>query len=599
MRLVWGVALFALTACNAILGIGDIRVAGDDAGNPDTPPSDVQGTAIDVFYTSPTTTEMVPEDLSTFVLQAYIPDGSAAGFRVVDVTGHKDGTFTIPSVPAGRYYLLVLAPGAPIARFFETTSHTLDLGFKLLGRHIGPRATQPTVLTLHLTGFSPIQTGDRFFLDSYATNADTSFSSAAGATSFDQSVDWKDLGAPLLDPTKGDDLYVVHQRRTTDSTTGELRQTIVDAFSTTALSLVDGQPASVTAAFQVPAKSTTVSYSLDPASYLQDLDFPSHQPISVVLRIRASFYGGASQGAPLLVALQTFSTSTAMFSNSATYLDPFPADWPRTVLAFPNILWNYAARGTQRTGSLISAPIARKLVSPGFVEVSAPFGAPHAIKVGGVDTSRAAAVPFDGMHPVTVEWAPVTGVRHYSVLVTHVVDNGTGADVIDITTLDTAATTLSMPASLFKLGDSYVLTVTAMVDPTTDYAGGTLRLEGYPDGMREAATARLLFAASCGNGTVDAAYEECDASGAATATCNPDCTKPICGDGFANAAAGEVCDDAGESVACNKDCTPASCGDGKINATRGEQCDLGAQNGQPGACCSATCTLVPPATKCP
>ncbi|TMQ06043.1 MAG: hypothetical protein E6J90_47360 [Deltaproteobacteria bacterium] len=143
------------------------------------------------------------------------------------------------------------------------------------------------------------------------------------------------------------------------------------------------------------------------------------------------------------------------------------------------------------------------------------------------------------------------------------------------------------------------MTVTAIVDASTDYAGGVLRRLGYPDLQREAAIARLLFAASCGNGMVDMAYEECDASGDATAACNPDCSRPVCGDGFTNAAAGELCDDAGESLACNKDCTRASCGHAKLNAVRGEQCDLGAQNGQSGACCSATCTLVPPATKCP
>jgi hypothetical protein len=165
---------------------------------------------------------------------------------------------------------------------------------------------------------------------------------------------------------------------------------------------------------------------------------------------------------------------------------------------------------------------------------------------------------------------------------------------------DTITNAAVMPASLFHAGDSYVIAVNGVVTPTIDYGRGILLRRGYPNSRREALTARLLFAASCGNGRVDAAYEECDSSGIATAACNPDCTAPVCGDGFANTAAGEACDDAGESLACNKDCTPASCGDGAVNSVRDEVCDLGAaQNGQPGACCSATCTLVPPATNCP
>jgi hypothetical protein len=108
-----------------ILGRGNIRVVGDGAG-PDAPPSDVQGTAIDVHYTSPTTTASAPEDLSLWTLQAYIPDGSPGGFRVVDVAGHADGTFTIPSVPVGPYYLLARLPGASLLRFFQTASHSLE-----------------------------------------------------------------------------------------------------------------------------------------------------------------------------------------------------------------------------------------------------------------------------------------------------------------------------------------------------------------------------------------------------------------------------------------------------------------------------------------
>src|SRR5207249_2791688 len=40
----------------------------------------------------------------------------------------------------------------------------------------------------------------------------------------------------------------------------------------------------------------------------------------------------------------------------------------------------------------------------------------------------------------------------------------------------------------------------------------------------------------------------------------------------------------------------AACGDGHVDT--GEQCDLGAQNGQSGSCCTATCTFVTAGTTC-
>ena len=82
----------------------------------------------------------------------------------------------------------------------------------------------------------------------------------------------------------------------------------------------------------------------------------------------------------------------------------------------------------------------------------------------------------------------------------------------------------------------------------------------------------------CGNGIVDG-LEECDGDGAGTggetATCDANCTAASCGDGTTNAAAGEACDDAGESATCDANCTAASCGDGTTNAAAGEACDDG------------------------
>jgi cysteine-rich repeat protein len=345
------------------------------------------------------------------------------------------------------------------------------------------------------------------------------------------------------------------------------------------------------------------------------------------VRVRASFYGGASQSPPLL-ALDQQLGAPARTAYSGSFRDPFPADWPRSLIAFAPNVWNYAARGSLQPTDYGSSAFERH--SADYNNLTAPLAAPRAIKINHIDTSQAAAISFDGVRPVTVEWNSVVGVGHYRVLAMRVFDAGQGSQLTSIATFDTNTPSVAMPASLFKLGDSYVVTVTAIFDPTTDYAGGVLRLIGFPDAMREAATARLLFAASCGNGLVDAAYEECDSGGISTATCNPDCTAVRCGDGFVNAAAGEVCDDAGDSLICNRNCSIALCGDGILNFARGESCDdhntvggdgcsstchfevcgnrvvdpgescdLGPDNGQLGACCSSSCSLVPPASHCP
>lgn len=548
MRVASSVLVVGLSACNAVLGIGEIRVSGgDDGGEPDAPSKDVHGTALDTWHVSPTQTMPFPEDLSRYTLQAFVPDDSPSGFHIIDGTGAKDGTFTIPDVPAGAYYLFTRVPDDAVAHFYRTASRTPALGVTRLGRPGAP-AAHATPVSFHASSSSVFVNGDFLFVESYATGGETILTAAQDNTVTDEVIDWSAIPSPLPEAAKGDDVFVLLQRRELTPPAGEDRTSIVGAYATTALTLVDGQPATLNAALQAPTVRTNVQWTFAPFSYTQDLDYTSHLAASMAARARATFFGGAGQGPPL------FRTSRAAdidpVPTISSFLDPFPADWTRSVLVSAGVQWRYATRMT-RTPDLVSGQAIERKPFETTMRFTAPFAAPHAITVAGVESGRSAAVPFDGTHPVTVAWAPTLGAHHYSVRVIALPETGPA----DVATFDTDTEAIAMPAALFTVGESYILTVTAIVDPNTDYPGGVLRLVGYPNSEREAATARLLFAASCGNGAVDAAYEQCDSSGVATADCNPDCTRPACGDGYVNTAAGEACDDAGDSLICKADCT--------------------------------------------
>jgi cysteine-rich repeat protein len=270
--------------------------------------------------------------------------------------------------------------------------------------------------------------------------------------------------------------------------------------------------------------------------------------------------------------------------------DPYPLDWPRFVFASAQTIWSYAARGTTQPATYFANTFERVPFAP-FMNIQAPFPAPRGIRIQGVDASTARAVTFDGIHAVAIEWLPVIGVAHYTVTAMQITSDGAFATLTPIATFDTTAPIAVMPPSLFAVGGSYVFAVASVVDPTTDYAGGTLRRQGFPIALHDAVTARILFADSCGNSAVDAPFEECDSGGIATATCNPDCTRPVCGDGFANPRAHEQCDDAGDSAFCNADCTRAACGDGHVHFLGGEECDDGNTNPFDG--CNADCFVQP------
>jgi cysteine-rich repeat protein len=402
-------------------------------------------------------------------------------------------------------------------------------------------------------------------------------------------IDWRDTLAPLLNAASGDDLFVTHQRRFVRTDAGQIQRLILEAFSTRSVTLVDGANTTVTGAFTTPPPGAA-QLQFVPQSYTEGHDVPVHQPLRMLWRMRAGLTGAVSQGAPILDIGQTINASRQPVFAFGTFHDPYPLDWPRFVFTSPQPSWTYAARGTAQAATYFATTFQRVPFSS-FMVIQASFPAPRGIRLQGVDVSTARAVTFDGIHAVALEWLPVIGVSHYVVTAMQITSDGVGATLAPIATFDTTAPIAVMPPSLFAPGGSYVFSVASVVDPTINYAGGTLRRQGFPIAIHDAVTARILFADSCGNSVVDAPFEECDSGGAATATCNPDCTRPLCGDGFANLRAREQCDDAGDSAFCNADCTRAACGDGRIHFLGGEECDDGNTNPFDG--CNADCFIQP------
>jgi hypothetical protein len=82
------------------------------------------------------------------------PDNS---LLVLTGSGNADGTFTIPNVPGGYYWLRI----APIANYW-TSSSTFDFGHDILGRPPKATTSAQTTIDLSATGLDPLQTQDWF-----------------------------------------------------------------------------------------------------------------------------------------------------------------------------------------------------------------------------------------------------------------------------------------------------------------------------------------------------------------------------------------------------------------------------------------------------
>jgi hypothetical protein len=91
------------------------------------------------------------------------PDGT---FIAIAGSGNADGTFSIPNVPGG-YYWLRFANNS-----YWTSSSTFDYGFDIVGGVVGTiPASETTTFDFNIAGLDPVQAGDQFaFLTDWPDN---------------------------------------------------------------------------------------------------------------------------------------------------------------------------------------------------------------------------------------------------------------------------------------------------------------------------------------------------------------------------------------------------------------------------------------------
>ena len=175
---------------------------------------DVSGTQVNTWLTETTSTNVADDLSAPGSIEALIPDGSG-GFTRIPGVGTAAGTFTIPGVPDGSYYLHSLRS------FYVTTSSAPDLGGYRLGRPdvavVDPSQLATTRTVLNVGNLNPWQQGDYLELFSWSANAfifgvaENALTGrpAVGDTALvgltvDETAFSNSGGANLIDGTKGD-----------------------------------------------------------------------------------------------------------------------------------------------------------------------------------------------------------------------------------------------------------------------------------------------------------------------------------------------------------------------------------------------------------
>lgn len=421
---------------------------------------DVSGTNITGFYSISGAFSSAPTDLSTTTIAAYVPNG-VGGFSSIPGIGKSDGTFSIPHVPAGYYWLQLGDQG------LWTSEAIIDAGTTSEGRANAVHAN--TTVNFSVSGMTPWQSLDSLEYwtpNVYETDQDIGTSPTAGATAYTDTVPLQGL----IDTTQGDEFFLMHLGEgtignyTTDaledifSPSGTITETAnsTNNFSGTFTNLQQ------TNALDVAIDGSQFAQFTNAAGPGATLDF-SIFGVYLLTPAPELLFGNIDPAIFELFRTDQGGISSDIDLGNAQYGDPFPAAFVRYYGYQQSYRVTFMSPGAtlpatiipQTTVATLSAPTSAAPVTPvvGPVSSVAINGNPFTQPLSGVGTTP------------TITWQPPTvgSATDYAVVIWQLgVNSNKGSTRTRVARLSTASTTIQLPPGILAPGSTYLLVITAL-----------------------------------------------------------------------------------------------------------------------------------------
>jgi hypothetical protein len=469
MRTMLGKTSFAVMSLMAAALLG---ACGDDGGGgvdatPDPPPvSTVNGTAIDTF-TTPQGDVQVPRDLSTMPIAALVP-GPEGGFTRIAGTGTSQGTFTIPDVPDGLYYLSI------DGRYFITASRNVDLGVRNYGRSTARKVTAAT-LTLSVDNMAAWQKDD--FLELYVPDAGAAFSSVEdfaqtplveGATTLALTADYLSAELPMaIDSSLGDEAFLTHNISHA-SPEGVPYQSLGAISYLQPFSLASGGTVTATGTFEAvaQARNRAIDWRSSEFANLISTGVPGGTTsfsntfsgyVEIDVRARYSL--------PVVFELKAPTNPDVLATVS--YGNPFPATWKEHVRINVFGFKPYSSggkNGNSLAGASLTASADELLAGP----IRPTIGPVQSLRVAGQD----GAGPLTGLpaNPKITWEPPVKGLANsYLVLVVRLVPDSMRLNRVTVGRISTTETSAFLPDGILKAGEPHYVVVRALSHPSVTF----------------------------------------------------------------------------------------------------------------------------------
>lgn len=474
-----------------------------------------------------------PEDLTAVDLAAYAPDADGGALVRYPGTGAADGTFVIPDVPMGPYYLEIAR--TPIERrrrvdVYWLASHVVDLGTSEAGGPLDDDAPAPTTIQLMMDGLAPWAAGDgvRFYAEDQGRGMDVSTGAGTGDTAIVASF----LYAP---PLVADTVHLVQTRVTQRAANWSTRAAIRTATrpgitQTSGITLVGsfevGDVKTVTPSVEAPALAMHLGI-FDPGTHAAEIvaspvrrSAEGRPGITLMTDVRSYVETGPAQEVSLRDGLPPWERHSSIQFVGTRRQIISPNFAPTIRSSVREDFYAFPGTGTYPPQLVLNADnvLAMPVVSRG----GAPF-------------SDAVVKPGE---LVSFRWDPVPGAAYYEVVLDalNVVGPNFGDATVTLLTTETSAT---VPTR--DIGDIAMAVVSITAVSTGDYRGRPRDFVA-PGKRSRTGAGVLVVSATCGNGTMDEG-EQCDPGATGeTAACDYDCTMTMCLDGVVNRTAGETCD---------------------------------------------------------
>ncbi|MGZ3460956.1 MAG: hypothetical protein ACXU86_20915, partial [Archangium sp.] len=424
------------------------------------------------------------------------------GFTYYAGTGTDAGTLSIPGVPFQSYYLQLGSD------YVLTSERDLDLSFYKPGRPDVQLADAGTLLHLTLTGMNPWQNDDPSNMDDlqmYSSNAGAMFfqleyydvnglfssqTPAPGATTLDETLDYASFATygalpKLMDAAQGDQTtitqLVTHDAGVVDDagvSLGHTYQSVGKAFTTSTLTVRDGQTVTLSGAFSTVPQDQEygVNWKMaegTPGSFgsYRTAVHPNANPNfnNFYLDAIPTAAYGPYMVTPDLVSYVSFGAQPDQ-SLHFVYGNPYPASHARFAIAETLFSVPYAL--STPDGGTASTSVNGRLAYEDLL--SGPWADPLVPQVSPVQNPQldgASAWLDQSIDPTpTVSWTPpaVGTPTFYEVRFREIIRDPTTGRLSRgsfVGRIMTEGTRVKVPPGLLKSGKHYSMSITARYEP--------------------------------------------------------------------------------------------------------------------------------------